>query len=365
MELFHLHNQWATRPADERFTTLQQVLDITKKYAASAREKDVPWKDLRVVADGSDMHLLGSKGIPAVITHHAFGQLAARIGAPASYLRDLPGTLAAQNINYGLKNRVDNDGPNDASLLVHVNDGYVLRALTTTKYARLWNYEIVERLLGFADRNGLVPVQPTFTWDGSENVSEETGLYASDHDMVLGLMSKDRVINDGGSPLYRVVIVGNSEVGDGSFWTMRCLVRDICGNLILWGAEEVMELRFRHVGDVAEKWNEVKVELATYLDAGTEEEDKLIRIAKQTVIAGTREDVLDTLFGNRRVGMSMKAIKASYDSVNEEQDGSANTVWGFVQGITRYSQEVAGEHADKRLELDKAARRVMNQTLDF
>jgi hypothetical protein len=43
--------------------------------------------------------------------------------------------------------------------------------------------------------------------------------------------------------------------------------------------------------------------------------------------------------------------------VQPDQDGDPNTVWGMVQGVTRYSQSLP--HADKRTELDRAAGKLM------
>ena len=74
MELFKANRQWATRPADERFPTLQALYDVTRAYAQEAKTKDVPVSDLRVEANEGDVGLVGRAGIPAKFTHWAFGQ---------------------------------------------------------------------------------------------------------------------------------------------------------------------------------------------------------------------------------------------------------------------------------------------------
>lgn len=88
MELFKAHRQWSTRPDDERFPTLQSLYDVTRAYAQTAREKSVPFSDIRMEAISGDVQLVGKAGIPARLTHWAFGQVCARLGAPASYIRD-------------------------------------------------------------------------------------------------------------------------------------------------------------------------------------------------------------------------------------------------------------------------------------
>ena len=90
MELFKASRQWASRPADERFESLQALFNATKSYADIAAEKVVPFSSIRVEAQGEDMGIVGKAGIPAKFTHWAFGQLCRNVGAPADYLRDLP-----------------------------------------------------------------------------------------------------------------------------------------------------------------------------------------------------------------------------------------------------------------------------------
>lgn len=102
MELFKAHRQWSTRPDDERFETIEALYEATKHYGESAREKSVEFGELRTEAVDGDVQLVGKAGVPAKFTNWAFGQVCARLGAPASYLRELPATLACQNLNHGL-----------------------------------------------------------------------------------------------------------------------------------------------------------------------------------------------------------------------------------------------------------------------
>jgi hypothetical protein len=45
---------------------------------------------------------LQGEEVPLAPTHWSFGQLTTMIGAPATYLRQLPAPLAASNLQYGL-----------------------------------------------------------------------------------------------------------------------------------------------------------------------------------------------------------------------------------------------------------------------
>jgi len=350
MELFHAHHQWANRPDDERFSTLAEMYDVTKRYHDSAREKAVDWSALRLQAAGDDLSIVGEAGVGAKVTHYAFGQLCRKLDAPASFLRDLPATLAAQNLNHRLKTRAEGR----ANLLFHQNGSLVLRAATSEVYSRIWNYEVVARLMETADRNGLVPAKSTFrTFDPNE----KPALYASDHDMFAFMMSQAREVTGPlGERLFRGVIVVNSEVGDGSLKIIAFLFREICGNHIIWDASEIAEIRLIHVGKVRQRWSEVQARVRHYMDgAASLEEASFVEYRRQ--IAGTKDDVLDAVFGKRIAGLSRRVAEKAYDAVVVEEDGDPRTKWGFAQGLTRISQDTS--FADVRTDLDRAAGKVL------
>lgn len=360
MELFHASHQWATRPADERFENLEDMHRVTKAYADSAIEQVVHWDSVTVEPEGGDTEnlvVVGSSGNPARLTHHAFGQLASRV-APngVSYLRSLPATLAARNLNYGLS---QNDEGTFQGLF-HVNGEAVLRAATSERYERVWNHEIIERLMKLAANHDLVPAQQT-EWNGNGlREGADKSLYASDHDMFAFLMSRDRVLVDPqGKTLRRGVIVSNSEVGSASLLFQGFMFREVCANHIIWGAEDLAEIRLRHIGSIREKLVEATTAVRKYMNgAASLDQARFDEVTVQ--IAGTKEEVLDKLFGLRQLGLSRKALSASYDAVVPDEDGDPNTVWGFAQGITRHSQETP--YADERHALDRAAGKLLAWT---
>ncbi len=378
MELFHASNQWSTRPADQRFASIQQLHDACKAYYRTAKENKVPVSVIRTEAINGNVQLVGRAGNPAMLTHWSFGQLAARISAPANYLRDLPATLACQNLNHGLAKL-----PNDytANLLFHSNGSLLLRAFTSDEYARIWNWEVAERLLAL-EQQGWKPAVPTFSWSGGEvggcimcassgqsNVAvcgycQGTGkvlpaLYASDHDMFAFVVNENAVIREPGneSGLRRGVIVQNSEVGASALKLTRFLFRDICSNFIIWGASQVLEIKVRHIGNARDRWHGYNAELRRYLNQGAEQDEAKISAARTVKIGDTKEQVLDRLFGMKSVLLSRKILEAGYDAVNREQDGDPNTVWGIVQGLTRHSQTLP--YADARAAVDTAAGKLM------
>lgn len=352
MELFKAHRQWAERPEDERFASIQHLYDATKAYADIAREKVVPYSSLRVEANGNEVNLVGKAGIPASLTHWAFGQLCSKVEAPASYLRNLPPTLAAQNLNHGLAHRAEQN--DTAALLFHSNGSLMLRSILSEQYSRIWNYEVAERLLDMESK-GWKPAMP----DIRKSLGDFPALYASDHDMFAFVRNNQARIAEPGNPegLQRGVIVENSEVGASALKLTRFLYREMCGNHIIWGASKVLELSVRHVGSARERWNEYSYQLKRYAESSASDEEATIASMKSKVIAQTKDEVLDTLFGKRALAISRKTLEAGYDATLPDVDGSPNTVWGMVQGLTRYSQTIP--YADERTKVDRAAGRVL------
>ena len=144
MHLFTASHQWSTRPDDERFSTLADLHAAVDGYRASAREATVPFNTLRTEARDGELLLVGRANQPARLTHWSGRQLAAAVGAPASYLQSLPATLAAQNLNHGLSKT---DDRTDRRVLLHQNGSLLARAITSQTYTRIWNSDITSRLL--------------------------------------------------------------------------------------------------------------------------------------------------------------------------------------------------------------------------
>ena len=202
LNLFAASNQWSTRPADQRFWSLNEMFDAADAYRQLAVSKTVAMRSLRCVPhEGGNLFLAGPAGNPASLTHWAFGQLANRVNAPAEYLRQLPAELAATNINHGLAAA---DADQQASILLHRNGSLVCRSLTSEKYSRIYNADVIERLLPLSEFGWRVPpARPAFhNQPGARPATEAdlladrefglsvkvgdmiapAGLYASDHD---------------------------------------------------------------------------------------------------------------------------------------------------------------------------------------
>jgi hypothetical protein len=99
-------SEWFNRPADERYLSLSDLMASVQGGAERSRTRTVETAAIQVEASRNDAERLtlmlpGAERLVAP-THWSFGQLASIVGAPATYLRQLPAPLAGINLQYGL-----------------------------------------------------------------------------------------------------------------------------------------------------------------------------------------------------------------------------------------------------------------------
>ena len=389
MQLMKAHNQWANRAAEERFWDLPELAAHCRAVKARAVESTTALADLRVEATEDGLQAFGKKGIPAQISHYAFSQLAARAKAPASYLRGLPATLAAQNLNYGLKKLGAAEPDTSARLLLHrTDDGLALRAATSTTYSRVWNAELVERVMEvLPDGWKAPPARPVGI--ANERTRQATaadvsrlsqhlglavregqtiapaGLYASDKDLFLFLINESDPISDGTPhPLFRGMILWNSEVGDMSLGGMAFLLKGVCGNHIIHDASNVMEFNFRHVGSVAQRTERaLEVEIRRYAESSGTEQHARLESANRMTLGASKKEVIDAVLGfakSKKIQqINPSVLDAAYDAADSHASwyGSPRTVYGMVNGLTEVSQRAT--HTDARHDFDCVAGKVL------
>jgi hypothetical protein len=385
MNLYEASNQWATRPDDQRFWTLEDLLAATRRHRDSARVATVPLAALNVTpagSDGADLVVVGPTNQPARLTHWSFGQLARTAGAPADYLRRLPAPLAAANLCHGLQRR----GADRANLLIHNNGSLVVRSATSDSYSRIWDCDVVERPLGSREAGWRVPparpshpgapgARPATEADvlsgtGVGGLSVKVGdliapagLYASDHDLFVFMVNESRRINDG-SPegLSRGFFISNSEVGAAALKVTTFLYRHVCGNHIVWDATKQTEVRIVHRGNADQRFaRELAAEIKTYAERAAGEDEQRIASARRLTLGPDKAAVLDTLFGKLRGIVSRHTLEEGFDraTLDAQADRTIDprTAWGMVQGLTAYSQSLP--FADERDQVDRAAGKVL------
>lgn len=381
VNLMAASNQWASRPADERFWDLDEMDQAMTKWAGECKEAKRQLSQMRVEARDGEVVLVGPQGNPALFSNYAFGQFSARMGAPASYLRNLPSDLAARNLDYCLSVRASKgQEAEQANILIHVNGGLRIQAFTSDRYERIWNAQIVRWAKSLPQGWRVAPARPSGQQGERTRIATEAdclrnihqglgikpgmtiapaGLYASDHDCFIFMVNEDLTVRTpDGRTLSRGFFLKNSEVGDSALVLTMFLYDAVCGNHIVWGAENVREMRIRHIGDPARFAKTKVLPMVNALSqlSAVQDEERL-RAAFRLVLGKNREEVVTALY-NKRLA-SRTVLEQSYDTAAkwEHTHGDPRTAWGLASGMTRLSQ--ATGYSDTREELDRIAGKVL------
>lgn len=347
---------YSVRPADVKHATLDSLITEASHEQLRSKEAKYALGDLRAVADGDSVKLASARGV-ARFTHWSFGQLARMVGAPASYLRELPAQIVADALNHGM--HVATPPATDAVLLVRAANGTpepVIRSVTTKTYGRLWDADYLRAV------SDLVAAHAGWQLDFATRSDRDSVITISNKRAVIHDPSVAAIVNDpsrdAGDIMYRSLTIGNSETGAGSAWYEGGLYRARCKNLMLWSAVIESRYRRRHVG--SHVLRDVVRELArfatNYLEQSPERDEAIIRQLVEKEVATTKEGVIAELRG---FGATVEQANAAYAACEMWEPASPRSFWGIAQGLTRNSQ--ASEYTDGRIELDRLAAQVLQR----
>ena len=368
--LHQASHEWSSRPEDQRFTSLIDLADHCERARTFSTAKVVSTRSIEarpVEGDSRALMIVGPNGNALAPTNWAFGQLAARAGAPSGYLRDLPAPLAADCINYGLTRK---DAEDTGVLLRKDPETGIatLNAVTGPNYGRVWNATIARSLVErFGD--GVTPggfkVPGEFGHD-VEITKSNTTLYASDRDMFVFLADESNRIEipdrrDGKTgAMARGFFVWNSETGAQTFGISTFLFDYVCCNRIVWGAQDVKEIRIRHTASAPDRWiEEVTPALERYAESSTRSITDAIEAARahrltSGVEQSDREKAVQDFLTKRFTRSQAKAIQAAHMA---DENRPIETMWDAVVGATAYARGIGFQ--DERIDLERKAGQLM------
>lgn len=347
--------QYANRPADERFPTLDALIHDASEDKRLSAERSYNLKDLRATVADNTVKLQSPKGV-ATFSHWSFGQTCRMLGAPAGYLRELSPNLAADCLNYGFINSLPGS---TANVLVRAPNGHpepIVRACTSDSYGRAWDADLYGAIAQtIVDRDARWSLPPA--WPGKP----VGGAYRGDRDSFLIIVNGGSIVNDpsaasGSGQMFRGILVRNSEVGASAVQIDTILFRYVCGNHNLWGAVMDKSFRRRHVGlhVTRDTVREIGRLAYNFTNQSAARDEALITALISHEIAHTKEAVIDEL---RAAGATKEQAEAAYTSCESTESASPRSFWGISQGLTRVSQE--SSYQDDRFVLDQLAAKIL------
>ena len=365
-------SEWFSRPDDERFLSLTELYNAVKARADRAKARTVESRAVRVEASRDNAERLSlivpGQEQPIAPTHWSFGQLCSLVGAPATYMRQLPAPLAAINLQHGLLSH-------RAELVktLEAEDGRIeLRAVTGPDYGRIWDHELVAAVMkiagnGVGDTMWKVPGVldwATMTHNPFVDVTKDTTtLYASDRDVFLFLVDDTHPIEAGRLPngepdlYFRGFYCWNSEVGSKTLGIASFYLRAVCMNRNLWGVENFEEISIRHSKFAAQRFaHEAAPALTSFANSSPAPFVAGIKAAREKIVARTDEDRETFL---RKRGFSKAETGRIIETVLAEEGRPPESIFDFVQGMTAHARSKA--HQDSRLELEAKAKTLLEK----
>lgn len=357
-QLMQAHNQWASRPDDERFLSLWDMQSHFQQVREKSRGKVISSRQIEVLPslDNRGLLLAGPTGNHFAPTHWAFGQLANLAEAPAGYLRTLPSPMAADCLNYGLQYKRDVE---DVGILLYQdNDERICRAVTGPNYGRIWNSEILRGVVNrFGDGVNSDFRVPGIFGQRVEVTKENTTLYASDHDMWIFLADEEHRIevpnrrNGESGSMARGFFLWNSEVGSNTFGLATFLFDYVCGNRIVWGAEEFQEFKMKHTAGAPDRFIEkAEPALLEYANSSTRGITQAIEDAKIKRITNGVDEFLQKRF-TKKLAEKIKLVHM------EEEGRPIETLWDATTAVTAYAKQIP--HQDERVKLEREGGKIM------
>lgn len=367
-------SEWFARPDDERYLNLSDLYKAVRARAERAQTRTVQSREIQVEASRKDPDRLAftvpEREEPVTPTHWSFGQLCTLVGAPTSYLRQLPAVLSAVNLQHGLLSHRA-----ELVKILETDSGRVeLRAVTGPDYGRIWDYELVDAVMkiagnGTGDTRWKVPGimdWSTMTHNPVVDVTKDTTtLYASDRDVFLFLVDDTNPIEAGklpdGSPdlYFRGFYCWNSEVGSKSLGIASFYLRAVCMNRNLWGVENFEEITIRHSKFAAQRFAyEAAPALTSFANSSPAPFVAGVKAARAKIVARTDEDRERFL---RRGGFSKPETSSIIEIVLREENRKPESIFDFVQGITALARTKS--HQDARLTLEGKAKRLMERAI--
>jgi|GEM_PF-90673 len=371
-------HQWASRPDDERYTSLEALLAVTEARRDRSDEfPNVPVQgnlDAKYIESGplaGNLYTVSYGDSPAIFTNWSFAQYNSVIGGPdIRWLRDMPAPIAKVALNASLEYRQRVDGDSRVKLLAAPAVGdepAVLRAVTGPDYGRIWDADIVRTIMLINEQaQGRWVVPGKIAGQGMNDAMTEvtkhnTTLYASDRDIWVFLVDETHPIDIEGETYFRGFIVTNSEVGDARFKVLSFYLNKVCQNRMIWDAIGMRELSIRHNRQAPRKFLEGAVPaLAAYSNASVSGITQHIAKAKQTTVAedleGAEKFLREQGFGQAEAKVIPLLAERAADIGSS---GDPTSIWDLVQAGTAYAREMV--YADVRVGFEQKVGGLLNR----
>jgi len=343
-------NQWASRPQDQRFQTLEALAASVKARRLLSRSRDIEVSKLKVsLREGAGL-VINSEISAVRPSHWAFGQFCQTVGAPAAYLRGLDPALTVDCLNYGLAHNSSREQNKFMTLTDPDGGPGTLQAVTSTTYGRIWDADCVDAVGRIVERSGGKFHNP-LAYSKTTGEPVPSGLYGSDHDVFMFMIDGGSRLEAGPrAQLHRGFMCWNSETGARTFGLATFLFNECCGNHIIYGMQQVSQLLIRHTAGGPTRFDvEAMPTLREYLNAPAGPELETVKRAQALALPAGDDELAAFVAPFKFTRAELKdGIAAA-----KREEGDCRTVWDLLQGMTATAREY--DFIDARVDLERRA----------
>lgn len=330
--LYDASKQWAMRPPDERFNDLESLHSFTKERKDNSSERVVKVNNQDIIQE-QDGSLSYRDTINSRLSNWAFSQLCQSASVPARYLRTLPPSMARDCLGHSV-----GQSKNEFKILTRSNGIQVAAAFTGPKYGRIWDSDIVSKVMESVR--------------ASDWKTPGGGLYASDRDVFIFMINDRDPIRIGDAELGQGFFCWNSEVGSASFGLTTFLYNYVCANHIVWGVENVKELRIIHRKNAFEHFQNFAIPKLNELVSSKENESRIKEVVSKAMFGKIANDLDGTLDYFKNKPFTKSEITNAWETgIKENND--VTTPWGLLQGFTAHARSIP--HMNQRVNLERRA----------
>jgi len=374
--------EWASRPDDQRFTSLDALIGSLQALDSASSEVDIEDATAaRVIETDGELFLRLSEGAPlARLTNWSTAQLAERVDMRSTLFNKLGedgpagAQLAALVLNHGITHRLIGTArtvrgwvASPPSLAAAATTPF-LRSITSQVYGRITDSSVARAVKDMNDEAGgrwKVPGALEFVQDQGlvmnpnvEVTRDSTTLYGSDRDVYIFLVDDRNPIEIApGDVVYRGFVLKNSSVGKSSLVLYTFYFRGVCCNRLLWGVEGFQEFEMAHFRSAPERFiRSVIPSLTQFTDARTDRITAGVLEAKRERF-GDDEEAKEFMIG-RKVGLSMGLADRVLERCREEEERDVRSLWDISMGLTALARDIPFQ--DKREELEVRSKKVLD-----
>ena len=166
------------------------------------------------------------------------------------------------------------------------------------------------------------------------------------------MVNDSNPVEVGNARLGRGFFCWNSETGASTFGLTTFLYNYVCGNHIVWGAEDIRELKIVHKSQAPDRFYASAIPHLNRFVENHNLDDRVKSMACNAMNQhiGNRAEDIQSWFKNKP--FTRQEVTYGLEAGNLSGEDTS-TLWGMVQGLTAYARQLP--FIDKRVNLEKRA----------